>query len=58
MRQENCDDGIGRPDCDANLEVNNDTINEISETFDFEDIIINIEEYLQNSIDHLFNMFH
>ena len=57
MRQENCDDGIGRPDCEANLEVN-DTIGEISETFDFEDIIINIEEYLQNSIDRLFNMFH
>merc|ERR1719284_1134690 len=46
VRQENCDDGIGRPDCDANLEVKNDTINEISETFDFEDIIINIEEFL------------
>ena len=57
MRQENCDDGIGRPDCEADLEVNNDAINEISETLDFEDIIINIEEFLQNSIDYLFYMF-
>ena len=58
VRQENCDDGIGRPDCEANLEVTNDTIDEISETFEFEDIMLSIEDFLQNSIDHLFNMFH
>ena len=32
-------------------------INKISETLDFEDISINIEEFLQNSIDYLFYMF-
>ena len=60
VRQENCDDGIGRPDCDANLEVANDIINENSEisSFDFEDLLVGVEDFFQTSIDHLFNMFH
>ena len=57
VRQENCDDGIGRPDCETNPEFGNDINNEISEatSFDFDDII---GEFLQTSIDHLFNLFH
>ena len=57
VRQENCDDGIGRPDCEANPEFGNNGNSEIT-SFDFEDIIVNIEEFLQTSIDNLFNLFH
>ena len=57
VRQENCDDGIGRPDCEANPEFGNNETSGIT-SFDFEDIIVNIEEFLQTSIDHLFNLFH
>ena len=51
VRQENCDDGIGRPDCEANPEFGNDINKEISE-------ITSFGGFIQTSIDHLFNLFH
>lgn len=54
VTQENCDDGIGRPDCDAG--ITDEAIGEIC-SFDFENFILNFEAFLQTSIDVLFNMF-
>ena len=52
VTQENCDDGIGRPDCG----ITDESIGEIC-SFDFENFILNVEAFLQTSIDFLFNMF-
>ena len=54
VKQEKCDDGIGRPDCDTG--IIDGTIDEIC-SFDFENFILNVEEFLQTFIDLLFNMF-
>lgn len=54
VRQENCDDGIGRLDCEA--EVTDEAIGEIC-SFDFDNFILNVEAFLQTFIDVLFNIF-
>ena len=52
VTQENCDDGIGRPDCG----ITDGTIGEIC-SIDFEKFILNVEAFLQTALDVLFNMF-
>ena len=51
IRQENCDDGIDRPDCEANAEIT-----EIC-SFDFENFVSDFEAFFQSFIDFLFNIF-
>ena len=54
VTQKNCDDGIGRPDC--NVGITDEAIGEIC-SFDFDNFILNVEAFLQTFIDVLFNIF-
>ena len=58
VRQEDCDDGIGRPDCSEDTTVFQDP-EDSEKTFELEieEIIEEFENFLQTSIDLLFNMF-
>ena len=54
VRQEDCDDGIGRPDCGISSDVS-ENLEDPKDIFEFEEIVEKIADYLHDSFDVFFN---